>query len=176
RFEKAPVAKAAAALAAVTVTAIVAAHAAPISYTLPEETAAFNRGRISEWYRTTAPAALRPTSSIPRRAMPIQAGFLAGRGDQDDQGLRRADRRRRRRQDRRLSCRDLLSLLRPLPAERADPISVAAASNDRETGKSLNCAAISIISCRIAALFELPSSPQPAYPAVPDMPVCGAWA
>jgi sulfite dehydrogenase (cytochrome) subunit B len=32
------------ALAAVTVTAIVAAHAAPISYTLPEETAAFRPG------------------------------------------------------------------------------------------------------------------------------------
>jgi hypothetical protein len=61
----------------------------------------------------------------------------------------------------------------PLPAERADPVSVAAASNDRETGKRLNCAAISIISCRIAALFALPSSHQPAYPAVPDMPVCG---
>jgi sulfite dehydrogenase (cytochrome) subunit B len=32
------------ALAAVTVTTIVAAHAAPISYTLPEETAAFKPG------------------------------------------------------------------------------------------------------------------------------------
>jgi hypothetical protein len=49
--------------------------------------------------------------------------------------------------------------MRPLPAERADPILVATTSNDRETGKSLNCAAISIISCRIAALFELPSLP-----------------
>ena len=42
--EKAPVAKAAGALAAVTVTAIVAAHAAPISSTLPEETVAFKPG------------------------------------------------------------------------------------------------------------------------------------
>jgi sulfite dehydrogenase (cytochrome) subunit B len=42
RFEKAPVAKAAGAL--VTVTAIVAAHAAPISSMLPEETVAFKPG------------------------------------------------------------------------------------------------------------------------------------
>jgi CspA family cold shock protein len=63
-----------------------------------------------------------------------------------------------------------------LPAERADPVSVAAAANDRETGRRLNCAAISIISCRIAALFALPSSPQPAYPEAPDMPVCGGRA
>src|SRR5438477_9517174 len=39
----------------------------------------------------------------------IQEGFLAGRGDQDDQGLWRADRGCRRSQDRRISHRDLLS-------------------------------------------------------------------
>ena len=39
----------------------------------------------------------------------IQEGFLASRGDQDDQGLRGADRRGRRAEDRRLPRRDLLA-------------------------------------------------------------------
>jgi hypothetical protein len=44
----------------------------------------------------------------------IQKGLLAGRSDQDDQGIWRADRRRRRAQDRGLSHRDLLKFDRGL--------------------------------------------------------------
>lgn len=92
-----------------------------------------------------------------------------------------ADRRRRRRQHRRISCRDLLSVLRPLPAGAGFSCSakrnaaelLCCGVNDHEIGKNLKCATISIISCRIVPLFALPCSRQEAYPAAPDMPVCG---
>ena len=51
---------------------------------------------------------LRRLHQDPAARREIQEGFLAGRSDQDDQGLRRADRRAGCPQDRRLSCRDVL--------------------------------------------------------------------
>ena len=106
-------------LLAVTVAATLAAGIAgldllpvgakPMSYDLPEETAALKPGPDVEVvqgncmgchsvdYITTQP-----------RGPRFGEGVLASGSDEDDQGVRRAHRRTRRRQDRRLSRRDVL--------------------------------------------------------------------
>ena len=116
----------------------------------------------------------------------IQEGFLAGRSDQDDQGLWRADRRCGCRQDRRLSRRDLLKLRREIESMRASvgrgrglaavPIRSNwnrryvlrsfAASNDRETGKSTQMRRDNDrFPPKSRMSFKLSSVPHTAYPA-----------
>ena len=68
-----------------------------------------SRAPIWTWCRTIAPLATPPTTSGRSRAARSSRTILAGRSDQDDQGLRRADRRIGCRQDRRLSRGDLLN-------------------------------------------------------------------
>ena len=65
------------------------ANAAPVSYTLPEETAAFKPGPNLEVVQNNCTAC--HSADYTARAE-IQERLLAGRSDEDDQGLRRADR------------------------------------------------------------------------------------
>src|SRR5579862_4475667 len=66
-----------------------------------------NRGRILRWCETIAKAATPPTTSALSHAQ-VQKGLLAGRSGKDDQGLRRANRRRRYWKNRGISCADQL--------------------------------------------------------------------
>ena len=97
------------ALAAIAALGAVAAFAAPVNYTVPEDTAAFKPGPNLDVVQNNCTAC---HSADYIRTQPrgekFKKGFLAGGSDQDDQGLRRADRRSGCRQDRRLSRRDLL--------------------------------------------------------------------
>ncbi len=86
-----------------------AVSAKPVSYKLPDETAALKPGPNPRGgAEQLCGFATRWITSRPSRRAEVQEGFLAGRSHQDDQGVRRADRRRRCRQDRRLPDTELL--------------------------------------------------------------------
>ena len=72
-------------------------RARPVAYKLPEETAAFKPGPNLEVVKNNCSGLpFRRLHQDPAARAEIQEGFLAGRSDQDDQGLWRADRRRGR--------------------------------------------------------------------------------
>ena len=84
--------------------------AAPVSYKLPEETAAFKPGPNLDVVQNNCTACHSADYiKTQPRGPKFKKDFWQAEVDQDDQGLWRADRRCRRRQDRRLSDRDLLS-------------------------------------------------------------------
>ena len=95
-------------LAAIAGLGVVAAAAAPLNYAVPEDTAAFKPGPNLDVVQNNC-TACHSADQDAAAWREIQEGFLAGRSDQDDQGLRRADRRSGCRQDRRLSRGDLLN-------------------------------------------------------------------
>jgi mono/diheme cytochrome c family protein len=98
-------------IAVVAFSSLGAAIASPVSYNLPPETAAFKPGPNLDLVKNNCTACHSADYiAIQPRGPKFKKGFLAGRSDQDDQGLRRADRRCRCRQDRGISHRDVLSI------------------------------------------------------------------
>ena len=82
---------------------VAAVSAKPVTYELPDETAAFKPGPNLETVQGNCGACHSADYIAHAAAGPgLQEGLLGSRGHQDDQGLRRADRRGRRAQDRRL--------------------------------------------------------------------------
>ena len=150
------------ALALVAIFGLATGHAAPVSYTLPDETAAFKPGANLETVQNNCTTC--HSADYTRRK--IQEGVLGCRSDQDDQGLRRADRRCGRRKNRRLSDRELLKIASPAisrtclrepagpdyPVDKIGTVRGFAASNARKTGKKAE------IRCDMAYFCRNPDS------------------